>query len=130
MALLNSLLPSFVRESAVAESEPATTVRPLYQVQELDDSFKVTVKLPGVTKENLSITDENGTLTIRGERNWKQPAEWSSVYRETAESAFSVSFYHDNVIDADKAQAELKDGILNLSLPKSEARKPRKIAIG
>ncbi|HEY9156176.1 MAG TPA: Hsp20/alpha crystallin family protein, partial [Opitutaceae bacterium] len=78
---------------------------------------------------NLNITDENGTLTIRGERAWKQPSEWAPVYRESGESAFSVSFYHDNVVDADKAQAELKDGVLTLSLPKSEARKPRKIAI-
>lgn len=130
MALLSSLLPSFVREPAAANSETSTTVRPLYQVEELNDSFRVTVKLPGVTKENLTITDEDATLTIRGEQTWKQPAEWAPVYRETSGEVFSLSFYHDNVIDADKAQAELKDGILTLSLPKSEARKPRKIAIG
>ena len=129
MALLSSLLPSFVRETAVASSAN-TTVRPLYQVQELDDEFKVTAQLPGVAKENLNITDEDGTLTIRGERTWKQPSEWSAVYREAGQSTFSLSLYHDNVVDADKAQAELKDGVLTLSLPKSEARKPRKIAIG
>lgn len=129
MALLTSFLPSFVREPAVASSG-TETVRPLYQVQELQDEYKVTARLPGVTKDNLTITDEDGTLTIRGERAWKQPSEWSPVYRETAQSVFSLSLYHDNVIDADKAQAELKDGVLTLSLPKSEARKPRKIAIG
>ena len=129
MALLNSLLPSFVREPSVNDTVPVNTLRPLYQVQEQDEAFKVTVKLPGVTKENLNITDENGTLTIRGERSWKQPSEWAPVYRETAESVFSLSLFHDNVVDADKAQAELKDGVLTLTLPKSEARKPRKIAI-
>ena len=129
MALLNSLLPSFVGEPAFSGADLRSTVRPLYEVQEQDDAFKVRVQLPGVTKENLNITDENGTLTIRGERSWKQPSEWSPVYRETGESVFSLSLDHDNVIDADKAQAELKDGVLTLSLPKSEARKPRKIAI-
>jgi len=129
MALLNSLLPSFVREPAAAVAEAINTVRPLYEVQEQDDAFKLTVKLPGVTKENLTVTDENGTLTVRGERAWKQPSEWSPVYRESHASVFSLSLFHDNVVDADKAQAELKDGILTLTLPKSEARKPRKIAI-
>lgn len=128
MALLNSLLPSLVREPATNGTD-FQTVRPLYEIKEQDDAFKVRVQLPGVTKENLHITDENGTLTIRGERSWKQPSGWSPVYRETGESAFSLSLFHENVVDAEKAQAELKDGVLNLSLPKSEAHKPRKIAI-
>ncbi len=128
MALLTSLLPSLVREPS-AKEERSVTVRPVYQVQEQAEAFTVTVNLPGVTRENLQITDEDGTLTVRGERAWTSPSGWTEVYRETGQRTFSLSLYHDNVVDADKAQAELKDGVLTLSLPKSEARKPRKIAI-
>src|SRR3569833_1632304 len=108
MALLNSHLPSFVREPSVNDTVPVNTLRPLNQVQEQDEAFKVTVKLPGVTKENLNITDENNTLTIRGERSWKQPSEWAPVNRKTTETENTHSLFHDNVVDADKAQAELK----------------------
>jgi HSP20 family protein len=136
MALLNSLLPSFTRSAsacASGECEKSSTVsaavQPSYKVQEQTDAFTLTVQLPGVSKENLNISDEDGTLTVQGNRAWKQPSEWTHVYSETRSAPFSLSLYHDNVVDAEKAQAELKDGVLTLTLPKSEARKPRKIAI-
>ncbi len=126
MPLFNSLLPSFARRD---EAPASPTLRPVYDVRESADAWNITVQLPGVTKENLSITDENGTLTVRGDRSWKQPEGWTSLYRESADLPYHLALQHDNEVDADKARAEIKDGVLQLTLPKAEARKPRKIAI-
>jgi HSP20 family protein len=130
MALLNSIIPSLTRSPAQSERANAVPgVRPVYDIKETDDAWGVTAQLPGATKNSLNITDENGVLTLRAERSWKQPAGWTSLYRESTDLPFELTLRHDGVIDADKAHAELKDGILRLSLPKAEARKPRKIAI-
>lgn len=132
MPLLNSIIPSLSRTPVRREDQSSNTtpgIRPLFDVKETAEAFGVTAYLPGVNKEGLSITDEDGVLTIRGERTWKQPAAWTSLYRESRDLPFELTLNHDNAIDADKARAELKDGVLRLSLPKAEARKPRKIAI-
>jgi HSP20 family protein len=130
MSLLNSLIPS--RSSAVRRSEIPDTkpcVKPVYDVREKDDGFALTVQLPGVTKDGLSITAEEGVLTIRGERSWKQPAGWTLLYRESSDLPYQLSLEHENVIDLDRIQAELRDGVLRVALPKTEAVKPRKIAV-
>lgn len=130
MALLNSLIPSLGRETNRRAEESGTpAVRPLYDLKETSDAWGVTVHLPGVTKDTLSISDEDGVLTIRGHRGWKQPAGWTSLYRESTDLPFELTLRHDQAVDADKAHAELKDGVLRLSLPKAEAKKPRKIAV-
>jgi HSP20 family molecular chaperone IbpA len=133
MSLLNSLIPSFARPS-VADAEsvgPAAEpgVRPVYSITESADAYALTVQLPGVAKAGLSITDEDGVLTIRGERGWKQPAGWTSLYRESRDRPFELTLQHDQSIDVEKIHAELTDGVLRASLPKAEARKPRKIAV-
>ena len=134
MSLLNALIPSFARPVAEpvastpgAPAEPG--VRPLYDIVESAEAYALTVQLPGVAKAGLSITEEDGVLTIRGERAWKQPAAWTSLYRESSDKPFELALQHDHSIDVEKIHAELTDGVLRASLPKAEARKPRKIAV-
>lgn len=131
MSLLTSIIPAFSRATAHAdESKPsAPAIKPLYEVKETADAFGLTVQLPGVAKDGLSITAEEDTLTIRGERGWKRPAAWTSLYRESSDLAYELVLQHDNSVDLDKIHAELRDGVLRVSLPKTEARKPRKIAV-
>lgn len=131
MPLLHSLIPAFTRTPARRESAGDTTpgIRPAYEIKENDEAWGLTVYLPGVSKSGLSITDAEGVLTIRGERAWKQPGGWTSLYRESSDLPFVLNLDHDNGFDADKVVAELKDGVLRVSLPKAEARKPRKIAV-
>jgi HSP20 family protein len=135
MSLLNSLIPAFARPNADLTTDAARDnaavpgVRPVYDITESADAYGLTVQLPGVAKAGLSVTDEDGVLTIRGERAWKQPAGWTSLYRETSDRAFELSLRHDQAIDVEKIHAELVDGVLRASLPKAEARKPRKITV-
>ncbi len=132
MSLFNTLVPTFGRSPACRDTASAVetqTVRPAYEVKEAADAFGLTVHLPGVTKEGLELTAEEGTFTVRGQRAWKQPAGWTALYRESADVPFELVLTHDNTIDADKIHAELKDGVLRVSLPKTEAVKPRKITV-
>jgi HSP20 family molecular chaperone IbpA len=132
MSLKNPLTRN--RNQSVARSERSSedlgpTAKPLYEIRETDDAYGVTVFLPGVSKENLEITAEAGEFRIVGRRSWKQPEGWTALYRESADAAYELSLSHDNAIDADKIAAELRDGVLRVSLPKAEAFKPRKIEV-
>jgi HSP20 family protein len=132
MSLFNTIVPTFNRSlarrgpSAAAETQ---TVQPAYEVKESAEAYGLIVHLPGVTKEGLELTAEAGTFTVRGTRAWKQPEGWTALYRESADVPFELVLTHDNTIDADKIHAELKDGVLRVSLPKTEAVKPRKITV-
>lgn len=133
MSLFNNLLPSFNPAASSCEggcaTETAQTVKPVYDVKETPEAYSLTVHLPGVAKDGLEITAEAGQVRIVGQRNWKQPEGWTSVYRESHDAAYELVLTHDNAVDADKVAAELRDGVLHVTLPKPEAVKPRKIAI-
>jgi len=133
MTLLNTLIPSLSRQSAPTQSEGAPdfvqTVKPAYEVTESPDAYGVTVFLPGVNKEGLELTAEEGQFRVLGRRAWKQPEGWAAMYRESADAPYELVLTHDNAIDADKIAAELRDGVLRVSLTKHEALKPRKIAV-
>jgi HSP20 family protein len=133
MSLLNSIVPSLGRSVANREqnrpADLAQTVKPAYEIKENTDAWGVTVYLPGVAKDGLEITAEEGQISIIGRRSWKQPEGWSALHRESYDAPFELVLSHDNAIDADKIAAELRDGVLRVSLPKHEALKPRKIAV-
>lgn len=133
MNLLNALIPSLNR-SAVTREESRTdslgpTVKPHYEVTETAEAFGLTVFLPGVAKDGLEVTAADNHVRVVGKRAWTRPAGWTALYRETAEATFVLELQHDNAVDVDQSRAELRDGVLRLSLPKAEAVKPRKIAI-
>lgn len=132
MSLLNHLIPTLGRDSncegaACSPSEQA--VRPAYDVKETPEAFLLTVRLPGVAKDGLEFTAENDELRIVGRRTWAKPEGWTPLHRETSNANFELVLTHDNDVVADKIVAELRDGVLNVTLPKHEAVKPRKIAI-
>jgi len=133
MTFFNSLLPSFQRQTGSRDGATATesvpTVKPHYQVSETPEAYGLTVQLPGVTKDGLELSAEADQLRITGRRAWKQPEGWATLHRETADAAYELVLSHDNALDVEKIHAELKDGVLRVSLPKAEALKPRKIAV-
>jgi HSP20 family molecular chaperone IbpA len=133
MSLLNTLAPSLSRSPADRnENRPAdlaNAVKPLYEIKGTTDAFGATVYLPGVAKDGLEITAEEGQLRIVGRRAWKRPETWTALHRESVDAPFELVLSHDNAIDMDKIAAELRDGVLRVSLPKHEAIKPRKIAV-
>lgn len=133
MTFLNTLIPSGSRATARSnqngDSDRGPAIRPVYELKETPDAWGATVYLPGVAKDGLELTAEEGQVRIVGRRSWKQPEGWTCLYRETPDATYELVLTHDNAIDADKVAAELRDGVLRVSLPKHEKAKPRKIAI-
>jgi HSP20 family protein len=109
-------------------AERVTYVRPLANISESADGFVVEAELPGVNKEGLEVTVENGELIIVGRRT-ARPVHGQQVYRETREADYRRVFELDPSIDAAKITAHLENGLLKLVLPKAESVKPRKIEI-
>lgn len=135
-AFFNQIVPrlarTLTRDTAAADgagNEAEFTVKPAYEIKETPEAWGLTVHLPGVTKEGLDLTAQENLVTIRGRRSWRQPESWTALYRESVDAPYALTIEHDNTVKADGIHAELKDGVLRVSLPKAEAAKPRKIAI-
>ncbi len=134
MSLLSTFIPSLNSTATASRhdaspADPGFTVKPAYEINESPDAWGVTVYLPGVAKDGLELTAEDSEIRIVGRRSWKQPEGWTALHRETAGASFELVLTHDHAVNADKIAAELRDGVLRVSLPKHEAVKPRKIAV-
>ena len=133
----NQIVPrlsrSLGREAAPAAgataTEPEFTIKPAYEIKETAEAGGLVAHLPGVAKDGLELTAEEGLITIRGRRAWRQPEGWTAIYRESVDAPYVLTLEHDNTVNADGIHAELKDGVLRVSLPKAEAVKPRKITV-
>ncbi len=129
MSVIRNLVPSFARRNSEADTSQPAGVKPPYEIRETDEAWGLEVYLPGVGKDGLEVSAEQGLISIRGRKAWKAPGEWTALYRESVDAPYELRLEHDNTIDVDRIHAELADGVLRISLPKSEAVKPRKIAI-
>ncbi|MCP4119890.1 MAG: Hsp20/alpha crystallin family protein [Desulfobacteraceae bacterium] len=102
-------------------------VKPLVDIYENEDEILLHADMPGVTKEDISINIDNGKLHLTGVRGLK--TEGAANWVEFGDVEYVRSFSVPQTIDIEKVNAELKDGVLKLHLPKSEAAKPRQIEI-
>jgi HSP20 family protein len=101
---------------------------PLANILETKDAYVLEAELPGVTKDGLEVSVENGELTIVGRRSVAVP-EGRAVYRESRGLDYRRSFELDPAIDTTRINAKLDQGVLTLTLPKAESVKPRKIVV-
>ena len=100
-----------------------------YDVAENDEGFSVRVSLPGVGRDGVDIAYEDETLRITGTRGKVAAAGWRPLHRELPDSDYRLHLRLNVDVDAEKILARIEDGILELSLPKAEAVKPRKIKV-
>jgi len=106
------------------------TWTPAVDIYDTDDALVLKAELPGVSKDDVSIEIHNNTLILRGERKHEAEVKEGDYYRaERAYGTFQRSFVLPTLVDQDKVQATYTDGVLELRLPKSEAAKPKRIAI-
>lgn len=111
-----------------AVPERVSYVTPLANILETKDGYVLEAEMPGVAKDGLDVTVENGQLTIVGRRS-NGAAHGTALYRESREHDFRRMFEIDPAIDSARISAKIDQGVLTLTLPKAEAVKPRRIAV-
>lgn len=103
---------------------------PLVDITEDEDAYHISAELPQVNKEDVKVTLENGILSISGERRFEKEETKRTFHRvERAYGSFSRSFSLPGDGDPSKVEAEFKDGMLNIRVPKSEEARPRQIEV-
>ncbi len=108
---------------------PARTFVPTADINEDRDSLKIVLEMPGVEKSNVDIRVEEGVLFVEGRLDLAKYRGLQPLYTEYNIGNYARSFRLSNAIDRDKIGAELKDGVLSLTLPKAEKAKPRTIQV-
>jgi len=106
-----------------------TYFTPLVDIIETGEEFLFQADLPGVNAGDVDVSYENGVLTIEGKVQPRQPTDRAYVWRGYGVGHFYRQFSLDTPIDPDGIRAELKNGVLELHVPKSESAKTRRIRI-
>jgi len=103
---------------------------PPVDIYEIDGALVLKAELPGMQREDIDVSVENNTLTIRGERKLEQEVRQESFHRvERSYGSFARSFSLPNTLDATKIAADYKNGLLTVKLPVREESKPRTISV-
>jgi len=106
------------------------TFSPAIDVLESDDGFEVLCDMPGIEIKDVEISIAGSVLTIKGERKAGGSAGNGNVYKtDTKAGRFQRTVQLPLPVDPDKVDAVLKDGVLQIALPKDEELKPRQISV-
>jgi HSP20 family protein len=119
------------KETRSATPERAQTVQyvvPDVNIYETKDGYELEAEMPGVNKDGLEITLEGNEITITG-RRVNDVVAGETLFRERHGADYRRVFDLDPAIDTTRISARMNQGVLFLSLPKSEAVKPRKIVV-
>lgn len=112
--------------------EPTTPMRaflPTTDIFETEDALTVVLEMPGVGRDNIDVSVENGLLTVEGKINFNKYEGLQPLYSEYSIGPYRRSFRISSRIDQDKIRADLRDGVITLVLPKAEEAKPRRIEV-
>lgn len=120
----NALVREFFNEDFFSPVFPAL------EVSEDDKQFSLKADLPGLKKEDIHLTFDNGVLTLEGERKAEQETKEKNYHRfERAYGRFTRRLNLGPDVDAQAIKADYKDGVLSVNVPKSERAKPKNIDI-
>lgn len=110
-------------------AEELQTLLPRVDVFENKDGILLVADMPGVPKDKLELRVENDTLLIEGEIAPDTPENMEPVYAEVRLSRYRRAFSLSSELDTSRIDAQLRDGVLNLRIPKQAHAQPRKIEV-
>ena len=114
-------------ETTPERSRQIPAMAPVVDIYENTDEILLHADMPGVAKEDITVNVDNGKLSIMGMR--RVTGGGAANWAEFGDVEYTRVFSVPQAIDVGKVNAELRDGVLRLHLPKSEAAKPRQIEI-
>ena len=110
--------------------EDSTVWSPQIDVKETKDAYEILADLPGLNKKDINISLQDNVLTLKGERRYEDKKEdQDRTYYERSYGSFCRSLRLPEKVEDKNIQAEYKDGVLHVTLRKSEDAKPRQIEI-
>ena len=126
--MLDAALSGHLDNWNEADGTPGRT--PRADILEGEKEFRVLMDLPGVPHENLDLSIEDQTLWVKAERIERVPEGFESRRKErSGHVTFSRTFSLGNAVNVDDISAEFKNGVLTITLPKSEKSLPRRIQV-
>ena len=128
---MNSLVNALFNTEITGTTENGEYA-PRMDMKETEDAFSVKLTMPGIDKDKIDISFSDGVLTVNGETNENTENEdekgtW--LVREHKHFTYYRSVRLPSEVQADKAEAEYKNGVLTLTLPKAEEVKPKSIPV-
>jgi HSP20 family protein len=108
---------------------PARVFLPNADIYETPNELKVVLEMPGIEKNNVEINIEDDVLHVEGRLDLSKYSGLQPLYTEYNVGHYARSFQLSSKVDQSKIDAEMKDGILSLTLPKAEEAKPRTIQV-
>jgi HSP20 family molecular chaperone IbpA len=111
------------------ERAQSLDLSPAADIHETKDGAVIYLDLPGVSKDSLEINVDSDVLTIRGGLNLNTPHDLNPTYMDVHAGVYSRKFTLSAELDSSNIEANLKDGVLKLVIPRSEKHKPRKIEV-
>lgn len=113
-----------------ASSDKVAAWSPAADISETEQEYLVKAELPGVKREDVKVTQDDGVLTIEGERKYEKSEKDEKTHRtERFFGSFTRSFSLPDNADAKNIRAETKDGVLNVYIPKLKVEKPKPVQI-
>ena len=116
-----------VRERRASSTE--TPLRPPVDIREDNEGITLCADMPGVSKEQLELRIEANTLIVEGSAQLELPEEAEALYADVRASCYRRAFALSSELDTDKIDANLKDGVLTVRIPKRGKLRPRRIDI-
>jgi HSP20 family protein len=103
---------------------------PVVDIEESAEAYTIRAELPGLSKEKVKVTVENGVLTLSGERDLERRVETKTFHRvERSHGTFTRSFTLPEDVDAESVAANFKDGLLGIQIAKREEALPKSIEV-
>jgi len=126
---MNTVFNEFDRAYATGPAWRSEDGYPRTNLRDTGDNLEIMAEVPGVAKEEITVKIQGNYLEISGTRKSEAPEGYKMRRAERMAASFQRSFTLPYDVDAAKVEARMKDGLLRMTLPKSEAAKPRQISI-
>ena len=112
---------------ASGDTEPV--MRPAVDIFEDQAGITLRADMPGVSRDSLDIRIDRDTLSIQGDASISTPENMEAVHGEVRSTRYQRSFSLSGELDTDNVEANLKDGVLTLHIPRREEHRPRRIEV-